>query len=67
MSDLTILIILIYTLFNTNIQNLNTLYVLATELQTFLGDNKDVNISILHLRIRCINKKFENFKIFYHI
>ena len=34
------------------------------ELQNFLGDDKDENVSVLHLNIRSINKKFENFKMF---
>ena len=50
--------------YNTNIQNLNTSYILPEELQKFLGDDKDENISVLHLNIRSINKNFENFKIF---
>ena len=50
--------------YNTNIQNLNTLYILPEELQNFLGDDKDENVSVLHLSIRSINKIFENFKMF---
>ena len=50
--------------YNTNIQNLNTTYILPKELQKFLGDDKDENISVLHLNIRSINKNFENFKMF---
>ena len=50
--------------YNTNIQNLNTPYILPEELQKFLGDDKDENVSILHLNIRRINKDFENFKMF---
>ena len=34
------------------------------ELQKFLGDDKDENVSVLHLNIRSINKNFENFKMF---
>ena len=34
------------------------------ELQNFLGDDKDENVSVLHLNIRSINKNFESFKIF---
>ena len=33
------------------------------ELQKFLGNNKDENVSVLNLNIRSINKKFENIKI----
>ena len=50
--------------YNTNIQNLNTPYILPEELQKFLGHDKDENVSILNLNIRSINKKFENFKMF---
>ena len=50
--------------YNTNIQNLNTPYILPEELQKFLGDDKDENVSVLHLNIRSINKNFENFKMF---
>ena len=34
------------------------------ELQKFLGDDKDENVSVLHLNNRSINKIFENFKMF---
>ena len=34
------------------------------ELQKFLGDDKDENVSVLHLHIKSINKNFENFKMF---
>ena len=34
------------------------------ELQNFLGDDKDENVSVLHLNVRSINKNFESFKIF---
>ena len=47
---------------NTNIQNPNTPYILP--LQKFLGDDKDENVSVLHLNIRSINKDFGNFKMF---
>ena len=50
--------------FNTNIQNLNTPYILPQELQHFLGDDTDENISVLQFNIRSINKNFENLKIF---
>ena len=50
--------------FNTNIQNLNTPHILPEELQNFLDNDKDENVSILHLNIRSINKIFENFKMF---
>ena len=43
---------------------LNTPYILPEELQKFLGDDKDENVSVLHLNIRSINKNFENFKMF---
>ena len=49
---------------NTNIQNLNTPYIFPEDLQKFLGDDKDENVSVLHLNIRSINKNFENFKMF---
>ena len=48
----------------TNIQNLNTLYILPEELQNFLGDDKDKNLSVLDLNIRNINKNVENLKVF---
>ena len=53
-------------IFNTNIQNLNAPHILPEELQNqnFLRDDKDENISVLHLHIRSINKDFENFKMF---
>ena len=37
---------------------------MAKELQKFLGDDKDENVSVLHLNIRSINKNFENCKMF---
>ena len=49
----------------TNIQNLNTLYILPEELQNFLDDDKDKNLSVLDLNIRNINNKnAENLKVF---
>ena len=53
-------------IFNTNIQNQNAPHILPEELQNqhFLRDDKDENISVLHLNIRSINKNFENFKMF---
>ena len=48
--------------YNTNIKNLNTPYILPEDFQNFLGDDKDENVSILHLNIRSTNKNFENFK-----
>ena len=50
--------------YNTNIQNLNTPYILPEELQKFLGDDKDENVSVFHLNSRSCNKNFENFKMF---
>ena len=50
--------------YNSNIQNLNTPYILPEELQKFLGYDKDENVSLLHLNIRNINTNFENFKMF---
>ena len=50
--------------YSTNIQNLNTPYILPKELQEFLGDDEDENVSVLLLNIRKINKNFENFKMF---
>ena len=44
--------------YNTNMQNLNTPYLLPKELQRFLGDDKDESVSILHLNITSINKNF---------
>ena len=48
--------------YNTNIKNLSTPYILPEDFQNFLGDDKDENVSILHLNIRSTNKNFENFK-----
>ena len=50
--------------YNTNIQNLNTPYLLPEELQNFLGHDRDENVSLLHVNIRSINTKFENVKMF---
>ena len=50
--------------YDTNMQNLNTPYILPEELQNFLGDDDDENVFILHLNIRSINKNYENFKMF---
>ena len=41
---------------DTNIQSVNTPYMLPEELQKFLGDGKDENVSVLHFNIRSINK-----------
>ena len=41
-----------------------TPYILPEELQTFLSDDKDENVSVLHLNITSVNKNFENFKMF---
>ena len=38
--------------------NLDTPYILLKELQNCLGDDKDENVSILHLNIRRIKRKF---------
>ena len=46
--------------YNTNKRNLNTPYILPEELQNFLGDDKNENVSVLHLNIRSIDKNFEN-------
>ena len=50
--------------FNTNIQNLDTPYILPEEFQNFLDDNISERLPILHLNIRSINKNFETFKNF---
>ena len=50
--------------YNSNIQNLNTPYIIPEELQNVPGDDKDENVSVLHLNIRSIIKNFENFKMF---
>ena len=44
--------------YNTNIQNLNTPYILPGKPQNFLGDDKDAKVSIFYLNIRSINKNF---------
>ena len=49
---------------NTNIQNLNTHHILREELQNFLGDDKDENMSVLNVNMRSINKNSGNFKMF---
>ena len=54
--------------YNTNIQNLNTPYILHEELQNLQGNDKDESISVLHLNTRSINKNFENLnKCFYRM
>ena len=50
--------------YNTNVKNLNTPYILPGELQKLLRDDKDENVSVLHLNIRSINKNLQNFKMF---
>ena len=47
--------------YNTNIQNLNTPYILPEELQNFLGNDKDENVFVLQLNIRSFEKNFQNF------
>ena len=47
--------------YNTNIQNLNTSYILPEELQNFLGNDKDENVFVLQLNIRSFEKNFQNF------
>ena len=49
---------------NTNIQNLDTPYILPEEFQNFLDDDISESLSILHLNIRSIKKNFETFKNF---
>ena len=53
--------------YNTNIQNLNTPYILHGELQNSLGDDKDENVSVLHLHIRSKIKILKILKCFYRI
>ena len=43
---------------NTNIQNLNTPYILLEEFQNFLDDDISESFSILHLNIRSMRKNF---------
>ena len=47
--------------FNTNIQNLDTLYILPEEFQNFLDDDISESLLILHLNVRSIKKNFEIF------
>ena len=47
--------------YNTNIQNLNTPYILPEDLQNFLGNDKDENVFVLQLNIRSFEKNFQNF------
>ena len=51
--------------YNNDIQILNTPYIMHEEHKIFLGDDKNKNVSILHLYIRSINKNSENFKMFW--
>ena len=48
--------------YNTNIQNLNTPYILHEELQNLQGNDKNESISVSHLNIRNIYKNLENLK-----
>ena len=51
--------------FNTNIQNLDTPYILPEEFQNFLDDDISESLSILHLNIRSIKKTSKLLKTFY--
>ena len=51
--------------FNTNIQNLDTPYILPKEFQNFLDDDISESLSILHLNIRSIKKTLKLLKTFY--
>ena len=56
-SPLTMLVILIYT----NIQNLNTPYILLEVFQYFLDSDKDKTLFVFYLHTRSINKGFGRF------
>ena len=51
--------------FNTNIQNLNTPYILPKKFQNFLDDDISKKFSILHLNVRSIRKTLKLLKTFY--
>ena len=51
--------------FNTNIQNLNTPYILPEEFQNFSDDDISESLLILHLNIRSIKKTLKLLKTFY--
>ena len=48
--------------FNKKIQSLDTPYLMPREFHNFL-DNSPNQFSVLHLKIRCIKKNFEKFKL----
>ena len=50
---------------NTNIQNLNTPYILPKEFQNFSDDDTSESLLILHLNIRSIKKTLKLSKTFY--
>ena len=51
-------------LFNNNIENIKTPYILPEDFQNFLDDDISENVSILHENIRSI-KKMKLFKTFH--
>ena len=53
---MTILVILIYTFFNSNMQKLYAPYLLPEELQNFQDHDEDENISVLYLNSRSLTK-----------
>ena len=61
-SPLTMLVILIYT----NIQNLNTPYILLEDFQYFLDSDKDKTLFVFYLNKRSINKGFGRFWNFFY-
>ena len=52
-------------LFSTNMQNLNTPYILPEGFQNFLDDDVSESFSILHLKIRSINFFLKLLNTFY--
>ena len=52
-------------LFNLKTQNFDIPYILPEEFKKFHNTSCDDSFSILHLNIRSIKKKFENFKLFF--
>ena len=51
--------------FSLKTQNLDTPYILPEEFQKLVGSSSHDSFSILHLNIRSIKRKFENFKLFF--
>ena len=50
--------------FDTDIQNIDTPYILPEEFESFSCKLNSKSISILHLNIRSLKKNFDSFKLF---